>query len=175
MWVFGYGSLIWKVGFPYEEKRQGWIEGWKRRFWQDSTDHRGVPEAPGRVVTLVPEAGATTWGVAYRLGSDVIDDVLSQLDFREKGGYERHFAPVHGPSGPIVEEALVYVATRDNPNWGGELPLAQIAEIVTRSHGPSGANTEYVLELAEALRAIGADDEHVFGLAEQVRRLLENR
>jgi cation transport regulator ChaC len=168
VWIFGYGSLVWRPAFDYEAREPGWIEGWTRRFWQGSIDHRGVPDAPGRVVTLVPEASARCWGVAYRIASEQIDAVLGTLDHREQGGYERHFLDVHVSAGRTIEGALVYVATEHNPNWLGPAPLSAIAGQIRRSTGPSGSNPEYILRLAEALRELGATDDHVFALAELV-------
>lgn len=67
IWLFGYGSLIYKVDFPFLEQRPASIDGWVRRFWQGSHDHRGTPEAPGRVVTLIQKSGAVCKGMAYRV------------------------------------------------------------------------------------------------------------
>lgn len=171
MWVFGYGSLIWRPDFAYDESRVGYIDGWARRFWQESTDHRGVPDAPGRVVTLVPDPAERTWGIAFRLPEEVGADILKRLDHREKGGYERHRVSVRDRLGAVlVNEAVMWVGTRDNPNWHGPAPIEEIAATIARSEGPSGHNVEYLLRLAEALRELGADDEHVFGLEDAVRR-----
>ena len=163
LWVFGYGSLVWRPAFPYAERRPARLPGWSRRFWQGSTDHRGVPGAPGRVVTLVEEPGAVCWGVAYRVAPPERERVLARLDHREKGGYDRRVVRLSGPGAEGLA-SLVYLATPENPNYLGPAPLEVIAAQVRRSVGPSGPNLEYVQRLAAALRRLGARDEHVFAL-----------
>jgi cation transport regulator ChaC len=171
LWIFGYGSLVWRPAFPFVERRPGFIEHWSRRFWQGSTDHRGTPDQPGRVVTLVREPDAICWGVAFRVASHERERVLARLDHRERGGFDRHEVTVkldeHRDEAAAAEEvcALVYRATPENPNYLGPAPLREIAAQVRRCQGPSGANAEYVIELATALQALGATDEHVFELA----------
>lgn len=169
-WVFGYGSLVWRPSFPFVEKRAGWIEGWSRRLWQGSTDHRGVPGAPGRVVTLVRDMGARCVGMAYLLAPEHVDEILVHLDHREKGGYARLDEQVHFLEGGSAQ-ALVYLATEDNPEFLGYATDEDIAAQVRASHGPSGPNIEYVLRLAAALRDLGAHDEHIFAIEELLQGL----
>lgn len=166
VWVFGYGSLIYKADFPYLERHAASIEGWVRRFWQGSHDHRGTPEAPGRVVTLIAQAGATCHGVAYRIDRET----LRQLDLREKNGYLRFVTPLHLDDGRTAD-GLVYIATEDNAAFLGPAPEAEIARHIASSHGPSGANRDYLLHLADALRAMQRDDPHVFEIERQLAQI----
>ena len=165
LWIFGYGSLMWRPDFSFAERCPGVITGWARRFWQGSTDHRGVSEAPGRVVTLTEAPGDRCWGVAYRVDHEERDAVLENLDHRERGGFDRCEVVVtlRQPRFGSVR-AITYVATPANPNYLGPAPLASIAEQVRRSRGPSGSNLEYAQRLAQSLRALEIGDDHVFEL-----------
>ncbi len=164
MWIFGYGSLIWRPAFEFVERRDGYVQGWARRFYQGSTDHRGVPGAPGRVATLLREEDSRVWGRAFRVAGEEAERIIAQLDHREKGGYARHQVDVICRRGEPVCDALVYVATEDNPVWQGPATPAEIARQIRRARGPSGPNTEYLLELAEGLRAMDVSDPHVFAI-----------
>lgn len=163
-WIFGYGSLVWRPAFVHTERAPGCVRGFSRRFWQASPDHRGTPEAPGRVVTLIEDPDAICWGVGYRVAPATAEAVFGTLDHRERAGYRRLRAPLE-LRGRETVDALLYVAGPDNPNYTGDRPLADIAAVVRRARGPSGANSEYVLRLAASLAELEVVDEHVSALA----------
>ncbi|WP_034293918.1 gamma-glutamylcyclotransferase [Herbaspirillum sp. RV1423] len=168
VWLFGYGSLIFKADFPFIERRPAHIVGWSRRFWQGSHDHRGTAEAPGRVVTLIPDAGATCAGMAYLITPEVFD----HLDYREKNGYLRLSTDIIFEDGDSTE-GLIYIATEENAAFLGPAPERDIARQIARAEGPSGRNADYLLGLAVALRELGKDDPHVFEIERHLQLLNE--
>ncbi|KAM7197620.1 glutathione-specific gamma-glutamylcyclotransferase [Naviculisporaceae sp. PSN 640] len=183
-WLFGYGSLIWKPPPHFDKRIPGWVTGYVRRFWQD---HRGTPEAPGRVVTLIERsyweqltdhhdsAPEKVWGVAYRIKADKVDEVKEYLDIREINGYTIHYTPFHpaastsvsiclDPADPSVMptshgpiRTLVYIGTPDNAQFVGPQDPQALAEHIYHSEGPSGLNRDYLLELEKALDALSPD------------------
>jgi len=167
LWLFGYGSLIYKAGFDYIRRAPATITGWQRRFWQGSHDHRGTPEAPGRVATLVEAPGKTCQGMAYR----ITPAVFAHLDHREKNGYLRFSTPMRFADG-LEEDGLVYIATADNAAWLGDASTEHIARQIQHSTGPSGPNRDYLLQLDDALHRLNADDAHVSAIAKRLRVLI---
>lgn len=159
VWLFAYGSLIFKVDFPFIERRRASVMHWQRRFWQGSHDHRGTPEAPGRVVTLVRRQGERCDGVAYL----VAPSVFAHLDHRERNGYVRAGEALHFDD-DSSSPGVMYIADDQNPAFLGPAPEPEIARHIARCSGPSGPNRDYLLGLAQALREICADDAHVFAL-----------
>ena len=169
LWLFAYGSLIFKADFPYLEKRPASIEGWVRRFWQGSHDHRGTPDAPGRVVTLITEANAVCAGIAYRVKQEILD----HLDFREKNGYLRFSTRITFSDGSC-NDGLLYIATEDNSAFLGPATEAEIARHILHSSGPSGENAEYLIKLARALRQMCVIDNHVYRIEQQLLRMRDS-
>ncbi len=158
IWIFGYGSLVWRPDFPYLDARRAYINGWIRRFWQGSHDHRGVQTDPGRVVTLVEASAERCYGRAYLIEPDIFE----HLDYREKNGYERQSIDIH--FGESSRPGVVYIAATNNFAYLGDAPLDDIVAHITRCSGRSGTNIDYLLDLANALRDLDISDPHVFEL-----------
>ncbi|KTG02381.1 hypothetical protein cypCar_00015021 [Cyprinus carpio] len=159
LWIFGYGSLVWKPDFKYKRSKIGYIKGYKRRFWHGDNFHRGDDEMPGRVVTLIEE--------------DDVEESLKYLNVREavRGGYLTQvveFVPQGANQSPV--QALVYIATPDNPIYLGPASTEEIAAQIAVCKGKSGHNIEYLLRLAEFMRVScpDVDDPHLFSIEKAV-------
>ncbi|KAG5670689.1 hypothetical protein PVAND_000936 [Polypedilum vanderplanki] len=182
-YVFGYGSLVWRPGFSFTECITGYIRGYKRRFWQGNTTHRGTYEKPGRVVTLVEDENGIVWGCAYKVTGELALKYLEQRECK-LGGYDvkyikffpgktSEFSGISGEAFP----AIIYIATPDNSYWMGEDSLENIAKQICSASGPSGHNVEYLLRLALFMReeVPHADDDHLFTLEKLVKEELIKR
>ncbi len=162
-WIFGYGSLIWRPDIEFRERVRARLPGYSRRFWQGSHDHRGTPDSPGRVVTLIEHAEQDCVGMAYLVDAHVLEETFENLDYREKNGYERLDVSLHLDDRQTIT-AHTYIAPVNNFAYLGPASTAEIAAQIHASHGPSGANRDYLLELAQALRGLDIEDDHVFEL-----------
>jgi cation transport protein ChaC len=150
------------------------LRGYARRFWQGSPDHRGTPEAPGRVVTLVSTLAESCVGVAYRLAEEHAESVLAELDFRERAGFVRRPVRLIREGGDWLD-AFTYFADPENPHFLGDAPLPDIVAQIAERSGPSGPNSAYVLELARALRALEVEADHVYDVEAELSSLLARR
>ncbi|XP_063612669.1 putative glutathione-specific gamma-glutamylcyclotransferase 2 isoform X2 [Penaeus indicus] len=180
MWVFGYGSLTWKVDFPYQQRVVGYIKGYARRFWQASIDHRGVPGKPGRVVTLVPseDPEEKVWGAAYEISPDKESDVMERLNIREQRFTNRKSLTMYSPSDQrLSESVLVFLGSKQSEFLLEDAPILSMAKQIAESHGPSGANSEYLFRLANFMReeVPQARDDHLFQLEEAVKKILAEK
>ena len=168
MWLFGYGSLIWRPDIEYLAREPARLHGWVRRFWQGSHDHRGLPHRPGRVVTLVEAADGFCDGVAYLMDEGTLAETFESLDHREKNGYERFTVGLQLKGNAAATSAITYIAPAGNHAYLGPAPIGEVATQIRTSRGPSGHNADYLFDLARALRELDAHDPHVFELEAEV-------
>ena len=169
-WVFGYGSLLWRPGFEYVERRLATLEGFARSFCMYSYHYRGTEETPGLVLALDPHEGAACHGVGFRVAEERAEEVLAYLRERELVSYayleERH--PVRFHDGGEAE-ALCYIINREHEQYAGGLDLAAQAKIIARAEGGMGRNDEYLWNTVAHLEELGIRDAELEELAERVK------
>jgi cation transport protein ChaC len=157
LWVFGYGSLMWRPGFPFVERLHGRVHGYHRSLCVLSHVHRGTPERPGLVLGL--DRGGRCHGVVFRVAADESRQTLHYLREREQvtAVYVERHLPVRLEDGRHVH-AVAYVVDRSHPQYAGRLPEAELLRLVRQGQGVSGANTDYVRSTHEHLLAMGVVD-----------------
>jgi cation transport protein ChaC len=166
LWVFGYGSLMWRPGFDYLEKVPARLIGEHRALCVYSFDHRGTPERPGLVLGL--DRGGACRGIAYRVAAKLRDDTIAYLRGREQttNVYREVMRSVWLDNEPGERiSALTYVADRGHVQYAGRLPLTEQLRIVQQGHGRSGNNRDYVLSTVKAIEAEGFRDAPLHQLA----------
>lgn len=164
-WVFGYGSLIWKPGFPFIESERAMLAGFHRALCVFSVRYRGCSERPGLVFGL--DQGGYCEGVAFRVAAEHVDATKLYLRDREQvtGAYRArmHHVELDVRSGKV--RALAFIANRHHRQYARGIPVATQLRVVRASAGVSGPNADYVLSTARHLADLGIRDRHVEHLA----------
>ncbi|HEY2136879.1 MAG TPA: gamma-glutamylcyclotransferase [Xanthobacteraceae bacterium] len=178
LWIFAYGSLMWRPGFVYAERVSARLIGLHRALCVYSFVHRGTPEKPGLVLGL--DLGGACRGIAYRVDRAARADTIAYLRAREQVTmvYREAWRDVAlgGAAKPERRaRALVYVVDRGHAQYAGRLDLEQQLHFVRQGHGHSGANRDYVLATVGELEAQGFRDRNLHLLAERLKGSHEHR
>jgi glutathione-specific gamma-glutamylcyclotransferase len=170
LWVFGYGSLMWRPGFAFIERVPARLTGLHRALCVYSFVHRGTPERPGLVLGL--DRGGMCRGIVFRIAAAKRAATIDYLRGREQvtSVYLETMRPV------LLEDdtkrrvtALCYVVDRGHVQYAGRLSLAEQLHHVRQGHGMSGPNRDYVVATVHALEALGYRETELHLLAERLR------
>ena len=150
-WVFGYGSLMWRPGFPYLERAAATLHGRRRAFCIYSVHHRGTHTRKGLVLGLAP--GGAVRGIAYRVAASDWPAAYAYLMEREQPTetYVEARVAVRLAGGRRIE-ALSFLSDKTHPQWAGALSLERQAELIAGATGLSGRNVDYLADLVMHLR-----------------------
>jgi cation transport protein ChaC len=156
LWVFGYGSLMWRPGFEFLERAPARLIGLHRALCVYSFVHRGTPESPGLVLGL--DRGGMCRGVAFRVAAAAREPTIAYLRAREQ------VTTVYLETMRRIEledkarrqvRALCFIVDRSHVQYAGRLNLSERLHLVRQGHGRSGANRDYVIETVQALETLG--------------------
>ena len=150
LWIFGYGSLIWRPDFDYAERRPALVHGWHRALKMWSRINRGTPERPGLVFGLL--TGGCCRGMVFRIPRAEGRAVLTRLWKREMvtAVYDPRWLTCHTPQGPV--EALAFTLSRKSPSHTGVLSEEEYRAIFEEATGIYGTTLDYAHRTLEELQ-----------------------
>jgi cation transport protein ChaC len=170
LWLFAYGSLMWKPEIAFDAVRPAVVDGWQRRFCLWQRRYRGCKDRPNLMLALVE--GGSCAGMVYRLEGNDIGERLAPIWKREMiaYGYEACWVTAQTEAGPVP--ALAFLAWTDGPRYAGILGDEEIATRIASACGHVGPGAEYLLETAAKCAELGIEDEHLLRIETLVARQL---
>jgi glutathione-specific gamma-glutamylcyclotransferase len=167
LWVFGYGSLMWRPGFDFAEQRVATLRGYHRALCVYSHVHRGTPERPGLVLGL--DRGGSCKGIAFRVPAAEAPATIAYLRQREQVTlvYRELQLCARLDDGRNVS-ALSYAVDRSHGQYAGRLDRKELERLVMQGQGLSGANPEYVRNTRAHLAELGIFDATLEWLAQRL-------
>ncbi len=174
LWIFGYGSLMWKPGFEFAERRTARLDGFKRCFGMYSEHYRGTSSRPGLVLGLdwAPQSSCT--GVAFRICPThemQVRDYVTERELVSYAYFETRY-PVtllcEGDGQGENVHALCYVLDRSHRQYAGGMTQEQQAEMIAQARGLMGPNHEYLSNTLAKLAELGVEDPELSLLAGKV-------
>jgi len=156
VWIFGYGSLIWRPDFDFAERRAAKVHGWHRALKMWSRLNRGTPECPGLVFGML--SGGSCRGMVFRVPAAQARQVLINLWQREMalGVYDPRWLVCQTAAGPV--RALAFTLSRRSPSHAGVLPDDEYRRIFAEARGIYGTTRDYAQATYDELRRLGIDD-----------------
>jgi len=168
LWIFGYGSLIWRPDFDFAERRPARVHGWHRALKMWSRINRGTPETPGLVFGML--SGGSCQGMVFRIARAEGADVLTRLWAREMmtGVYDPKWLRCQTTHGPVT--ALAFTLSRKSPNHTGVLSDEEYRRIFSEACGRFGTTRDYAQRTLEELRRLNIRDRGLERLLERLER-----
>lgn len=169
LWIFAYGSLMWKPACEIDGQEIGMLNGWHRKFCIRVARWRGTPEHPGLMMAL--DRGGSCRAVVQRLSAKTARDRLGQLLRRETTS-KAH--PTNRPrwvtvvSGYQRRRAIVFAVVRSSPYYSGDLSLEETAAVLATAVGHWGSCAEYLMNTVQQLENLGIHDRNLWRLQELV-------
>jgi glutathione-specific gamma-glutamylcyclotransferase len=173
LWLFAYGSLMWKPEIEFAERRIATVKGWHRRFCLWQWRFRGTRECPG--VMLALDCGGTCVGIVYKLtGPDLRSKIMPVWRREMRGnGYRARYVTANTSGGSV--RALTFVVNSGSERYAGRLSDDAIADRIAVACGHVGPSAEYLLNTVAHCDKVGIHDRHLWRMQALVAERLNHK
>jgi cation transport protein ChaC len=169
LWVFAYGSLMWRPGFAFEAVQPALLRGYRRAFCIYSHHYRGTPDHPGLVLGL--DRGGSCRGLAFRVAAGRAREVIDYLNERELLSYAYVPRRLSVRLADRSVRAYTFVADRSHSQYAAGLDPERAADIIMNARGVAGLNRDYLINTVRQLQAEGFTDPHLHALLTRIEVL----